>query len=110
MMISGNLYIVLVHLRLADIERRLWVDAVCINQGNVNEKNEQIPLMMDIYKHATRIVAWLGQSSNNSSIAIAAVLLLQQSNDWIPLKAEGASCSASTMISASRPLEKYTRL
>jgi hypothetical protein len=73
MMISGNLYTALVHLRLADIERRLWVDAVCINQGNVNEKNEQIPLMMDIYKHATRIVAWLGQSSNNSSIAIAAV-------------------------------------
>jgi hypothetical protein len=37
------------------------------------EKNEQIPLMMDIYKHATGIVAWLGQSSNNSSIAVAAI-------------------------------------
>src|SRR5215469_2551643 len=73
MTITENLYTALVHLRLADIERRLWVDALCINQGNINEKNEQIPLMMDIYKHATGIIVWLGQSSNNSSIAVAAI-------------------------------------
>ncbi|KAF2827026.1 hypothetical protein CC86DRAFT_455594 [Ophiobolus disseminans] len=38
----------------------LWVDAVCINQQNTNEKGHQIRLMSEIYKRAARVLIWLG--------------------------------------------------
>lgn len=40
--------------------RRIWVDALCINQNNDDEKSIQIPLMAEIYSHATRVCIWLG--------------------------------------------------
>jgi hypothetical protein len=41
-------------------ERRLWVDAICINQTNTIEKNDQVPLMAKIYTKARRVFSWLG--------------------------------------------------
>ncbi|KAI1416522.1 heterokaryon incompatibility protein-domain-containing protein [Hypoxylon sp. FL1857] len=38
----------------------LWVDAICIDQQNIDEKNRQIPRMRDIYSLASTTVAWLG--------------------------------------------------
>ncbi|KAG7284372.1 hypothetical protein NEMBOFW57_010745 [Staphylotrichum longicolle] len=39
---------------------RLWIDAVCIDQGNAAEKAAQIPLMGEVYSRAGRVLAWLG--------------------------------------------------
>ncbi|KAI1617118.1 heterokaryon incompatibility protein-domain-containing protein [Exophiala viscosa] len=54
----------------------LWVDALCINQNDSAEKSEQIPLMKEIYKHALRVIVWLGPSSEATETAfeIAEVL------------------------------------
>lgn len=38
----------------------LWVDAICIDQRRVMERNHQVPLMRDIYSQATRVLVWLG--------------------------------------------------
>jgi heterokaryon incompatibility protein (HET) len=40
----------------------LWLDCICINQADVQEKNVQIPLMGEIYSRAMRVVVWLGWS------------------------------------------------
>lgn len=37
----------------------LWIDAVCINQDDADEKPAQLQLMGDIYRTATRVLAWL---------------------------------------------------
>ena len=39
---------------------RIWVDAVCINQPDIQEKNSQIPLMYEIYTSAQRTFCWVG--------------------------------------------------
>jgi Heterokaryon incompatibility protein (HET) len=44
-----------------DESRILWIDAICINQRDSDEKAAQIPLMHRIYYHAERVVAWLGE-------------------------------------------------
>ncbi|KAJ4289848.1 hypothetical protein N0V90_011180 [Kalmusia sp. IMI 367209] len=41
-----------------------WIDAICINQGDIAEKNEQVPRMGDIYSMATRVWIWLGVPHN----------------------------------------------
>jgi hypothetical protein len=40
----------------------LWVDFVCINQDDPFEKDQQIPLMRDIYAGACEVVCYLGQA------------------------------------------------
>ncbi|KAK3389793.1 heterokaryon incompatibility protein-domain-containing protein [Podospora didyma] len=42
------------------VRRRLWADALCINQENVPERTAQVELMGAIFKGALRVLAWLG--------------------------------------------------
>jgi hypothetical protein len=38
----------------------LWIDAISINQTDIDEKNVQVALMGQIYQNANRVIAWLG--------------------------------------------------
>lgn len=44
-------------------QRVLWVDALCINQEDIREKESQIPRMRKIYECAERVIVWLGPST-----------------------------------------------
>lgn len=55
-----NLYDALVHLRHETEERTLWIDAICIDQSNVHERNQQVSLMSYIYTRAEMVIVWLG--------------------------------------------------
>lgn len=48
------------HLRLQDQKRTLWVDAICIDQTSVEERNQQVRIMGEIYSTASRVTIWLG--------------------------------------------------
>ncbi|TGO69116.1 hypothetical protein BOTNAR_0015g00320 [Botryotinia narcissicola] len=48
--VTQNLAIALYHLRLPLESRRLWVDAICINQSDVKERNEQVTLMGETFE------------------------------------------------------------
>ncbi|KAF2008632.1 heterokaryon incompatibility, partial [Aaosphaeria arxii CBS 175.79] len=59
--IMQNLQQALLNLRRSDSTLRwLWVDAICINQADDDEKAMQIPNMMYIYQQASHVIAWLG--------------------------------------------------
>jgi hypothetical protein len=64
--IRPSLYEALEALRSPDESRRLWVDAVCINQHDDEEKSSQIPLMASIYRLADHVLVWLGKEANDS--------------------------------------------
>ncbi|KAE9371753.1 HET-domain-containing protein, partial [Stipitochalara longipes BDJ] len=38
-----------------------WVDAVCIDQGNIKERSHQVSLMYEIYTKASTVIVWLGE-------------------------------------------------
>jgi hypothetical protein len=40
--------------------RLLWIDAICINQDNDEDKSQQVRLMREIYDTASRVIVWLG--------------------------------------------------
>lgn len=66
--IYPNLLDALSSLRLADKNRILWVDAICINQQNPAEKSWQLPKMGTVYQMASRVRIFLGQDSTAASI------------------------------------------
>jgi len=49
-------------------EIKLWVDAVCINQDDNQEKSQQIRNMRQIYSRAEEVIAWVGTGNKPSSI------------------------------------------
>lgn len=67
-LIRYNLWSFLQHQRsLGNVNTPLWIDAVCINQQNVPEKNVQVARMGDFYRAAGRVLIWLGEASNPST-------------------------------------------
>lgn len=40
--------------------RILWIDAICINQDDIDERNHQVGMMGDIYRKADKVPVWLG--------------------------------------------------
>jgi len=39
----------------------LWIDAICINQEDSNERDAQVRRMKSIYEQADRVIIWLGR-------------------------------------------------
>ncbi|KAI9170633.1 Heterokaryon incompatibility protein [Paramyrothecium foliicola] len=58
--ITGNLHQALVNMRHPRDTIALWVDQICIDQQNLAEKSNQIPLMTTIYNRARTVRMWLG--------------------------------------------------
>jgi hypothetical protein len=59
--VRENLWWALRHLQLEDSRRVIWIDALCINQQDMAERNHQVAQMGQIYRAATRCVAWIGR-------------------------------------------------
>lgn len=57
--------------------RTLWVDAICINQENIEELQDQVSIMGEIYRQARRVITYLGPERDNSALAIAFARELQ---------------------------------
>jgi hypothetical protein len=68
--ITQNLANAMRHLRYTKKSRILWVDAICIDQSNVEERSQQVAQMGDIYRRAFRVLGWLGPELDDSSHAL----------------------------------------
>lgn len=64
--ITRNCEAALRHLRLERETRVLWVDAICINQTTLEERNHQVSIMSKIYRTASRVVVYLGEATRDS--------------------------------------------
>ena len=54
--------------------RLIWIDAICINQEDVREREQQILLMRQIYGQAQRVVVWLGEAGLGEDLAVQSIL------------------------------------
>jgi len=57
----------------------LWIDALCINQGDIGERNREVKRMRAIYQTARDVVVWLGEESDDSGMAMKFVKRLAES-------------------------------
>lgn len=66
---TTSLHAALSHLHSRGV-RKLWVDAVCINQADLAEKSKQLVMMESIYRKATVVRAWLGPEDDESASVV----------------------------------------
>jgi hypothetical protein len=63
--VTPNCLSVLQTLRSRFKPRKLWVDARCIDQTSTAEKNQQVPLMAEIYGRAKQVLVWLNPGNQD---------------------------------------------
>ncbi|KAK3308365.1 heterokaryon incompatibility protein-domain-containing protein [Chaetomium strumarium] len=52
----------------------LWVDAVCINQSDLDERSQQVAMMRDIYAGAGEVIIWLGEDEEGEAGAVFGII------------------------------------
>ncbi|KAL1870710.1 hypothetical protein Daus18300_005030 [Diaporthe australafricana] len=50
-----------------------WIDAICVDQSNVSERNAQVAIMADVFRAAQGITIWLGPEDQFTADALDAV-------------------------------------
>jgi hypothetical protein len=97
--IRQNLYSFLRAAHISHLSRRefIWIDAICIDQGNISERGHQVKQMADIYSCANSVLAWLGPDVSDTIEAASGTLLQmgeeveellrskKQNLDWSPV-------------------------
>lgn len=58
--------------------KSMWIDQICIDQGNSEEKKQQVRLMGDIYRRCWHCMIWLGHADVNTASAFVLLRRLQQ--------------------------------
>ena len=51
----------------------LWIDAICINQEDAQEKSQQVAEMLLIYKKAQSVTAWLGEADDQNMLGLGCI-------------------------------------
>ncbi|KAN0113261.1 Heterokaryon incompatibility protein (HET) domain containing protein [Hyaloscypha variabilis] len=49
---------------------RIWVDAICIHQEDMEERSSQVAMMERIYRQAQNVVVWLGPDDTLTELGI----------------------------------------
>ncbi|KAI0549271.1 heterokaryon incompatibility protein-domain-containing protein [Xylaria curta] len=68
--IALNCYLALQRLRRPDERRALWIDAICIDQESIAERDHQLSLMAAIYAKASEVIVYLGEGDEESDAAM----------------------------------------
>ncbi|KAH7371305.1 heterokaryon incompatibility protein-domain-containing protein [Pyrenochaeta sp. MPI-SDFR-AT-0127] len=69
--VTQNLFSALKDLRHTTESLTLWIDAICINQEDIDERTQQVKEMTSIYRKATRVYVWMGEAIENLDAAIS---------------------------------------
>lgn len=92
--IGTNLYDALKQLRDNGFRSWLWVDSICIQQSDPEEKTWQVGQMRAIFSGADHVYVWLGRASDNSDEVIDFIsrigprALAVGTLDWYPYPGE----------------------
>ncbi|EON69364.1 hypothetical protein W97_08624 [Coniosporium apollinis CBS 100218] len=81
--VTPNLHAALLHLRSTRQERTFWIDALCINQDNFEERASQVRLMRHIYESAQEVIVWLGPGDvRDVAIAVDYMRSFEEASKW----------------------------
>ena len=88
--VNPNLYDALVSLRQQDSARRVWIDAICVNQNSFAEKSREVQKMGQIYSQAKTVNVFLGTPASSDSPSVDKLFAFLNRDD----KGEAADSNA----------------
>jgi Heterokaryon incompatibility protein (HET) len=71
--VTTNLLAALRRMSAWDHGTYFWIDALCINQSNTEEKGHQVSIMRNIYQQAMFVTMWLGVEQDDSNLAMSMI-------------------------------------
>lgn len=71
LLITLNLHAALIRIRRQEGKRTIWIDQLCIDQSNIEERIAQVHLMREIYSSCTQCLIWVDEISNTITRADA---------------------------------------
>ena len=98
--VTLNVYEALQEIRSKNKSRYLWIDAICIDQDNLQERGRQVQQMSLIYQKAERVVIWLGQGTKETDLVMDS---MKQLHDILIKKEGGCRQLARFLMSACPP-------
>ena len=78
--VTESLHTTLRYLRAPQNMRWLWIDAIYINQSDIQERTQQVRQIRSIYAGASQVLIWLGES--DPDIDDAMDVLYDLSSTW----------------------------
>jgi len=70
MHVTPNLCSAIQRLRYAKEPRKVYINTICINYMDLEERSQQVSFMRDIYIVGRKsVVVWLGEDDGNASVA-----------------------------------------
>lgn len=76
--VTANLSLLLSKLRTSDASQVLWIDAICIDQDDLDERSQQMLLMGKIYKNAAVVLMWIGDQTTYTGDALPIIRWLAE--------------------------------
>lgn len=72
------------------IDQHIWVDAICINQGEdaKPERSVQVTMMRQIYERADKVLVWLGKPNNEVNNRLAFSLMERFAKRFLKLQSD----------------------
>jgi len=117
-LVTANCISAMRHLRHKKKPRTLWIDAICIDQSLMDERNHQVGLMGDIYSKAKRVVIWLGEETVESDYLMSFLKTYYRIQKYLPslcrfllskqLKKAHSKYSSNGLLQPLRPLQSLS--
>ncbi|KAE9378667.1 HET-domain-containing protein, partial [Stipitochalara longipes BDJ] len=80
-LVTKNLEMAIRRVRHPEKLSLYWIDAICINQDDLEERNQQVRIMRDIYSSASQVVVYVGEAGEGAAEAIKLIRLLEEEID-----------------------------
>lgn len=100
--ITTNLESALRHLRWEDTARTFWIDAICIDQRDIQERGHQVQCMGDFYRAAEQTTVWLGPEFEHTGLAFEYILEAEVNREMESLLNQISALNDSIILSQQK--------
>ncbi|KAF4980028.1 hypothetical protein FZEAL_3890 [Fusarium zealandicum] len=85
----------------------IWIDAVCINQENLEERAHQVTLMNQIYSQASTVRIWLGEANPGVQACLSLTRDMYNHNHRYCLGGKGCSCPGTAHLLSLDEIDEH---
>jgi len=108
--VTANLSLLLSKLRTPHSSRLLWIDAICIDQDNMEERSQQVSIMANIYKNAVVVLMWIGDEVPYTKEAMIMIRRLATFSTIMDLDAEEISQAKDKLMDDTSIKQLFQRM